>query len=65
MKIRVDNAKCTGHAQCHAVDAELFPIDDDGYSILRPREVSPQDEVVTRQAVEACPERALSLQDED
>jgi ferredoxin len=47
VKIRVDNAKCTGHAQCYAVDPDLFPIDDDGYSILRPREVKPGDEQVT------------------
>lgn len=64
MKVRVDNAKCTGHAQCHALDAELFPIDDDGYSILQPHQVKTQDELLTRQGVEACPEGALIL-DED
>lgn len=65
MKVRVDNAKCTGHAQCYALDAALFPIDDDGYSILQPRQVQPQDELLTRQGVEACPERALILEEDD
>jgi ferredoxin len=62
VKIRVDNAKCTGHAQCYAVDPDLFPIDDDGYSILKPREVRPGDESATREGVAACPEQALILE---
>jgi ferredoxin len=65
VKIRVDNAKCMGHAQCYAVDAELFPIDDDGYSILQRRQVNPQDEQLTRQGVETCPEGALVLEEDD
>ena len=58
MKVRVDNAKCMGHAQCNAVDAQLFPIDDDGYSILQARQVKPQDEQLTRlaKALTALPE---------
>ena len=34
MKVRLEQSKCVGHAQCYAVDPELFPIDDSGYSIL-------------------------------
>lgn len=34
MKIRLDRSLCAGHAQCYAVDPDLFPLDDDGYSIL-------------------------------
>jgi ferredoxin len=64
MKVRLDKPKCVGHAQCYAVDPELFPIDDDGYSILEEHEVQPGDEYVTRDGVAACPELALSI-DED
>ena len=64
MKIRLDRSKCVGHAQCHAVDARLFPIDDLGYSILDAHEVEPGDEQLTRHGVAACPELALSI-DED
>ena len=64
MKVHVDNAKCAGHAQCYAVDPDLFPIDDAGYSNLQAYEVKPEDEATVRQGVEACPERALIL-DED
>jgi ferredoxin len=65
MKVRVDNAKCMGHAQCYAVDPALFPIDDAGYSSLQPHEVKPADVAVIRQGVEACPERALILEDDN
>ncbi|MGH3636087.1 MAG: ferredoxin, partial [Mycobacterium sp.] len=43
MKVRLDQSKCVGHAQCYAVDPELFPIDDSGYSILEEHEVRPED----------------------
>lgn len=65
MKVRVDNAKCTGHAQCYALNATLFPIDDDGYSTLEPRQVKAEDEQLTRLGVEACPEGALILDLDD
>jgi ferredoxin len=65
MKIRVDNDKCVGHAQCYAVDPNLFPIDDAGYSILEPHHVKPEDEAVIRGGVDACPERALIPEEDD
>ena len=64
MKVRVDNSKCMGHAQCYAVDHDLFPIDDAGYSVLKTHDVRPEDEALTRAGVEACPERALALDDD-
>jgi ferredoxin len=63
MKVRLEQAKCVGHAQCYAVDPELFPIDDSGYSILEDHEVRPGDEQLTRDGVAACPELALILED--
>ncbi|ETZ99372.1 4Fe-4S single cluster domain protein [Mycobacterium kansasii 824] len=53
-----------GHAQCYAVDPELFPIDESGYSILEEHQVRPEDAQLTRDGVAACPEMALIL-DED
>ncbi len=64
MKIRLDRPKCAGHAQCYAVDADLFPIDDEGYSVLEEHTVAPGDEQATRDGVNSCPELALIL-DED
>jgi ferredoxin len=62
VKVRLEQAKCVGHAQCYAVDPELFPIDDSGYSILEARDVRPGDEQATRDGVAACPELALILE---
>jgi ferredoxin len=63
MKVRIEQSKCVGHAQCYAVDPELFPIDDSGYSILQEHEVKPEDEPMTREGVAACPELALVLEE--
>jgi ferredoxin len=63
MKVWLERGKCAGHAQCHAVNPDLFPIDDDGYSTLQAHQVPAQDEQTTRDGVAACPERALRLQD--
>ncbi|OBG33878.1 ferredoxin [Mycobacterium alsense] len=64
MKVRLEKSRCVGHAQCYAVDPDLFPIDDSGYSILEEREVRPEDERVTRDGVAACPEMALLIDEE-
>jgi ferredoxin len=64
VKVRLEQAKCVGHAQCYAVDQELFPIDDSGYSILEAHDVRPEDEQATRDGVAACPELALILEDD-
>jgi ferredoxin len=52
-----------GHAQCYAVDPDLFPIDDSGYSILEAHDVRPEDEQKVRDGVAACPELALTLEE--
>jgi ferredoxin len=64
VKVRLEQSKCVGHAQCYAVDPELFPIDDSGYSILEAHDVRPEDEELVRDGVAACPELALLLEDE-
>jgi ferredoxin len=63
MKVRLEQSKCVGHAQCYAVDPDLFPIDESGYSILEEHEVRPEHEQLTRDGVAACPEIALILED--
>jgi ferredoxin len=64
VRVRLEKSKCVGHAQCYAVDPDLFPIDESGYSILEEREVAPEDLQVTRDGVASCPEMALII-DED
>lgn len=64
MKVRLEQSKCVGHAQCYAVDPDIFPIDESGYSILGEHEVGPEDAQVTRDGVAACPEMALILEED-
>lgn len=62
MKVRLDRSKCVGHAQCYAVDPDLFPIDESGYSTLGEYEVAPGDEELVRDGAASCPEMAIILQ---
>ncbi|HEX7824964.1 MAG TPA: ferredoxin [Mycobacterium sp.] len=64
MKVSLNRAKCAGHAQCYAVDPNIFPIDDEGYSILVTHTVTPGNEQLTRDGVAACPELALTIEDD-
>lgn len=64
MRVRLEKSKCVGHAQCYAVDPDLFPIDESGYSILEEREVQPEDVQLTRDGVASCPEMALIIEEE-
>ncbi len=64
VKVRVELSRCVGHAQCYAVDPEMFPIDDSGYSTLEEHEVAPEDAQVIRDGVASCPEMALIIDEE-
>lgn len=64
MRIHLEQGKCSGHARCFAVDPDLFPIDDSGYSTITDHDVAPGDEATVREGVAACPELALSLLEE-
>ncbi|MEB3981695.1 ferredoxin [Mycobacterium sp. 663a-19] len=64
MRVRLENSRCVGHAQCYAVDPELFPIDESGYSILEEHEVAPEDVQATRDGVASCPEMALIIEED-
>ncbi|WP_099024542.1 ferredoxin [Mycolicibacterium palauense] len=64
MRVRLERNKCAGHAQCHAVDPDLFPIDDGGFSILEPHSVAAGDEHLVRDGAAACPELALIVEDD-
>ena len=64
MRVRLEKSKCVGHAQSYAVDPDLFPIDESGYSILEDHEVPAEDADLIRDGVASCPEMALVI-DED
>jgi ferredoxin len=61
MQLRLQPERCAGHALCHAIDPELFPLDDAGYSTVEPQQVTATLEGTARRAVAICPEQALAL----
>jgi ferredoxin len=63
MRIRLDKASCAGHGLCNSIDSELFPLDENGYSMVEPHDVRPADEQRTREGVAVCPEQALIFDD--
>lgn len=64
MRISVDNGKCEGHGQCWAVDPDLFPLDEEGYSVVgKDREVPPGKEDLAQAGVDSCPMAALTIDD--
>ena len=60
MKIRVDPAKCQGHARCYGLVPELFDIDDYGQSsVVGDGSVPAELEEKARLAIANCPEYAI------
>lgn len=65
MKLRVDDARCQGHALCHAAAPQLFRLrEDDGHSSAVQSEVPPALEAAAVRAARGCPEQAILLEEE-
>ena len=45
MRIRIEKAACVGNARCHAVDPDIYPLDDDGYIDSSGFDVAPASEL--------------------
>ena len=66
MKVHVDSSKCQGHNRCIALTADLFDVDDLGNAHELNDGVVPKELAGMAQlAVDNCPERAISLEEED
>lgn len=63
-QIRVERARCVGHARCNAVAPDLMTLDDDGYSDIDAKAVPADMRDLARRVVRACPEGAISLVEE-
>ena len=64
MRVRVDPAKCQGHARCIAAVPEIFEEDEQGHSFARDEQV-PADLVdAVRLAEQNCPELAIDVTDD-
>jgi ferredoxin len=65
VRVRVDVDRCEGHGRCYALAPELFAADELGNGReIGDGTVSPELADKARLAVENCPERAISLEDD-
>jgi ferredoxin len=64
MKASVDDQRCRGHGVCVTICPEVFTLTDDGYSVVENPEVPSEFEKAVQEAVECCPEQAISASDD-
>jgi ferredoxin len=60
MKVNVDEDRCAGHGMCLTLCPEVFELSDDGWAVADPADVPVEFEGAAREAIENCPERAIS-----
>jgi ferredoxin len=60
MKVWVDDQRCRGHGVCTTLCADVFSLTDDGYAVAIDSEVPPELEADTQEAIQCCPEQAIS-----
>jgi len=61
MRVKVDRARCQGHARCAALCPEVFTLDDLGFSTVGEEEVPARLESSAQRAADNCPEGAISV----
>ena len=65
MKLQIDTDRCQGHGRCYDLASDLFGEDDEGYGrVLGDGTVAPGREQEARLAAANCPERAISVLEE-
>ncbi|GJO42807.1 ferredoxin [Mycobacterium marinum] len=60
MKVRVDDQRCRGHGMCLTLCPEVFSLTDDGYAVAIASDVPMELEEAVREAIQCCPEQAIS-----
>lgn len=60
MKVTVDDSQCRGHGVCVALCPEVFSLTDGGYAVAVSGEIDPALADSVQQAIESCPENAIS-----
>lgn len=60
-RLSLDSEECQGHGRCYALAPGLFDCDDSGYAIVLVDHPVGDEIRAARQAVDACPERAIAL----
>jgi ferredoxin len=62
-RIEVDRDRCVGSGTCEALAPDVFEVGDDGVLVVLHPEPGEEQLPDVRDAVQACPTRALALDD--
>ena len=62
MKATVDDQRCRGHGVCLTICPEVFTLTDDGYAVAQEGEVPAELEAEVADAVQSCPEQAITAE---
>jgi ferredoxin len=60
MKVSVNDGLCRGHGVCVGICPEVFTLADWGGAEAIEDDVAPEHHDAVREAIEACPEHAIS-----
>lgn len=63
MKVYVDDNRCRGHGMCCTLCPQVFEVTNDGFAVVLVAEVPPEYRDAVGQAVDQCPERAISIEE--
>ncbi|PRC50974.1 ferredoxin [Mycobacterium sp. ITM-2017-0098] len=64
MKVWVDSERCQGHTLCAMIAPESFELSDiDGTTSLTGEAVPADQEDAVREAVQSCPEQAITIEE--
>ena len=60
MRVWVDDQRCRGHGMCLTLCPDVFSLTDDGYAVSIDSEVPAELESAANEAIQCCPEQAIS-----
>ena len=63
MKAKVDPDLCVGTGSCETICPEVFEIDDDGVAVVKVEVVPAEAEDTCREACDACPIDAITIEE--
>jgi|UniRef100_A0A7C4PRH1 ferredoxin len=63
MKAFVDPDTCLGCGVCETIAPNVFKLGSEPYAIVLVDVVAPEDEAAVREAMEACPEGAITIEE--
>jgi ferredoxin len=62
MKIRLDEAACSGHGRCYILAPEVFGEDERGHCVIKHEDVPEALQESAKTGVDNCPEQALIIE---